>query len=244
MNELSFRKEINDIILDKTHGSSVLTEKIIDTFLKYHPADELIQWALNELNEIDPSMHAVHHLLNHIKKAKHSELFRTLEAYQEKWSKVDQHIAVDLSKQLPGKEMCILVHSHSGMVMGVLKHLKSQGFRLKIIQTKSPPGKEGIVQAKELSHFGFEVRVVADSQLPDFIHTIDTCLLGTDQYDNHYFVNKIGSGTIVKLCAREKVSVYILGDIRKKVKKAHSNSRIFERIRFDANTCLLSGSIN
>jgi translation initiation factor 2B subunit (eIF-2B alpha/beta/delta family) len=142
---------------------------------------------------------------------------------------------------MPDGPNTILTHSHSGTLIKVLKYLLNQGLTITVVQTESLPGGEGSLQAEELKQLPLRITLINDSQINEYITGVNFCLLGADQYDKAFFVNKTGSKVIVDIAFRHNVPVYVLGDTRKRVDRVPPMpGKLFERVAFRENVKLIN----
>jgi translation initiation factor 2B subunit (eIF-2B alpha/beta/delta family) len=237
----SFQHTINQTIADRTHGSTYLLRKIINVLIATKLSRDDLTWSFNQLNSIDSSMVVIHHFLKELKPAIGHEFRQQVQQYQSKWENVNIDITSNLQDYLPDKKLTILAHSHSGVIIAVLKNLLSTGYMIDVIQTESEPGGEGLLQAKAVEHLGINFIIIKDEDLANYIHQVDCCFLGVDQYDEKSFINKLGSKAIVEIAAQFNKLVFVLGDSRKMVKEIDSQvSDLFELVLLISNVQLVS----
>lgn len=236
-----FKEKIIAIKNDHSHGSTILLQEIIDVFLAKNYSDNEILWAHSELGKLDPSMVVIHHFLKKLKPSIGNDFQNHVQQYQEAWQNVNKRITKNLMGYLANDSFTILTHSHSGVVIDVLKHLLENGYSIEVFQTESQPGGEGIIQAKALRQSGIDVTIIKDESIINIIDQINYCFLGVDQYDENSFVNKKGSKTIVELAKQNKVPVFVLGDTRKKVHDIKlGNEDLFEIVSLIGNVRILA----
>lgn len=237
----TFKSRILQIRHDRTHGSSFLLKEIINAFWKQRPDPSEIQWAFDELHKIDPAMVIIHHFLKTMQPTIDSNFYRHLQAYEDTWKNVADRIADNLITHLPGTNLNVLTHSHSGMVIKVLKILNEKGYYLTVWQTESFPGGEGKTQAETLKKYKIAVSLVNDAYVDEALTQTDAVLLGVDHYDQKSFANKTGSKKIVELAGESGCPVYVLGDSRKEVDRVKVNSDgLFERMSFAGNVRMVT----
>lgn len=237
----SFQDKINQIIANRIHGSTYLLRKIINVLTATKLSHDELTWSFNQLNSIDSSMVVIHHFLKELKPAIGHEFRQQVQQYQSKWENVNIDITSNLQDYLPDKKLSILAHSHSGVIIAVLKNLLSRGYMIEVIQTTSEPGGEGLIQAKAIEQLGINVIIIKDEDLAKSIDNVDCCFLGVDQYDKKSFINKLGSKAIVEIAEQFKKPVFVLGDSRKMVEEIDSRvSDLFEVTPLISNVHLVS----
>lgn len=163
----TFQLQIQKFVNDETHGSSYLLKEIIKAFTKHQPDTDEIRWAFKELKQINPTMVIIHHFLRTLEPKIDTNFQDHLQEYINQWQDVEERIATNLARILPKKELNVLTHSHSGMIIRVLGILQECSFHLNVWQTESFPGGEGKKQAECLSNFGFNVSILSDDQVKE-----------------------------------------------------------------------------
>lgn len=240
---MSFEDRIRQIVNDREHGSSVLVNRICEQLhsLEGHPNDqERLRWAFDQLRYIDTSMVVVHHLLDSLEPHIESGFFSQLDAYEKKWKDPHRQVAENLMALEDWSDATVLLHSHSGMLIRVACAINRNVRNLKFLQTRSEPGGEGGKQCRELVAQGVDVKLVEDQELDDVAETLDGAWLGTDQYNDSHFVNKVGSRQIVRALQVHNKPVYVLGDSRKKVGRLEFSEEVFEKTPLDNGVVLIT----
>jgi translation initiation factor 2B subunit (eIF-2B alpha/beta/delta family) len=237
----SLEARIANILNDSSHGSSILLHNIIDILLKEDFTQKELLYVFSELEKIDFSMVIIHHFLKSIKPAIKNNFKKKILNYQNTWSNINHKIAKQLIHYLSDKSFTILTHSHSGVVIEIIKHLTRDGYSINVIQTQSQPGGEGVLQADELRQFGLEVFLIKDHEVNTIINNTDYCFMGVDQYDDTSFINKIGSKNIIESAENHHKPVYLLGDSRKKLENILvTENSLFEEVGLTKNTILIT----
>ncbi len=111
----------------------------------------------------------------------------------------------------------IFTYSRSSQVKEVLENLKPD----KVFITESRPKNEGTLLAEELVEDGIDVVLGIDMMLEHFIKNADCVALGSDAVFENSFVNKIGSGVVVKIARTYNKPVYVLSVPEKKIKEKY-----------------------
>mgnify|MGYP006275788799 CR=1 FL=1 len=222
-------EEIKKLTKDRTHGSSVILRRIEDLLFDREMSDPEIRSVLSKLKEIHSSMTLVHHFVGTISGQK-NQLQNTINAYFERWKEIDNKIEKRFLSLTDPVDKKIMTHSHSGMVLNLLKSLASKGFNIRVFQTLSVPGGEGRVSTGELREKGIDVLMIEDKEIPDFATKCDMAILGVDQFDDYFMVNKIHSSHIISGFSKLDRPVYALADPRKKVDRLNYANDIFEKV--------------
>ncbi len=113
------------------------------------------------------------------------------------------------------KSKNILLHSNSSSIHDVFRILKDKEIFPKIYQTVSTPAEEGKIQAKLLSDMGFDVILISENAVGNFVYDIDLALMGSDGIFNDFFINKAGTYPISLLFEQHGKSFFVLADSRK-----------------------------
>ncbi|HCW88702.1 MAG TPA: hypothetical protein DHU56_01350 [Marinobacter sp.] len=242
---MSFEEKIKKIAGDREHGSSVLVDHICQELasLERDPAyEKRLKWAFRELRKIDESMVVVHHLLDSLEPCIGPDFPDELKAYESRWRNIHRDIARHLLEKQDFTGQTVLMHSHSGMLIGVAAEVAGQAEGLHVWQTRSEPGGEGESQYQELRSRDIKAWLIEDERLPDIVARLDAAWLGVDQFNDEFFVNKLGSRRIVGLMQSVQKPVFVLGDSRKKVHQLKFSEEIFEKTPFGQNVFLITES--
>jgi len=235
------KKKINLIKNDHSHGSSILLQKIIEVFILSKYSTDEMRLAFSELRQIDTSMVVIHHFLNELEPEISRDFQAQVQQYINKWENVNYKITMNLKDYLPGNSLTILAHSHSGVIIEVVKNLMKSGYSIKVIQTESLPGGEGKIQATALRQLGLDISIIEDESIIHSMAAVDCVFLGVDQYDDDSFVNKIGSKHIVETANQFNILMFILGDTRKQVKQTKTiPGGLFEKVLIKNNVRIIT----
>lgn len=228
---MDFRQGIEQIVGDREHGSSWLVARIgslLESVKGLPEERQLLRWAMARLAGIDPSMAVVHHFIETLAPAVAGDFYGTLQGYRQRWGEVHLAISRHLLAQWSFSDAPLLLHSHSGVVIEVAAQLKLARGQLEVRQTRSMPGGEGALQARQLAERGIRVELIEDEAVDRVARLCQAALLGADQYTDDAFVNKCGSGRIVRAMASLGKPVFLLADSRKRVPSLNFTTELFE----------------
>lgn len=231
----SFENRIREIVGDRAHGSSTLAAMIVEAFRgKGNPPPDPSQvtWGLQQLRQVDPSMVVIHHLLDELEACGDHNILEALDHYDEQWRDIDRKLAGHLLRQSNWDNGRLLTHSHSGILLSVIRHLHEASPSLEVWQTISEPGGEGRLQYQALTKAGITCHLVTDEQALSEAPQMDAALFGVDQYSDREWVNKRGTANLVTAIVAAGKPVYVLGDSRKRVDRATGTGELFESIPF------------
>lgn len=234
---MAFEQRIEQIVADRQHGSSWLAAEICAAFLSLKGTGDYrqrVHWALSRLRNVDTSMAVVHHLIGSLNPIVDGDFFAGLDRYQQRWANVHLPITHVLLQSWNFSSAPILLHSHSGLVQQVIGELLRLLENLNVVQTRSMPGAEGEIQARQLREGGVPVQLIDDDQVAAFAANCQAAILGVDQFTAERFVNKVGSGLITDTLSSLGKPVFVVGDSRKRVSTLHFSSSLFEAVPFGA----------
>lgn len=235
-----FKKKIDQIVADRKSGSTLLLKRIVLAFSdnSLNPDDR--KWAFHRLHEIDESMAIIYHFLHHLEPYVDGiRFYDELNQYLIRYQNSDKNIWSNLRQLFDFQGKSLLTHSSSQQVQEVLSLIPSQA-HVKIFQTLSIPGEEGLIQLEVFEKHGLACRLIDDHLIKDILSNIDACIMGVDQFDNHQWVNKIGTGAICEQADLHRVPVFVLGNTRKKVENLHYSNLLFESVPFDDHIHLVT----
>jgi translation initiation factor 2B subunit (eIF-2B alpha/beta/delta family) len=179
MNEKHIRKKIEQIINDKTSGSTYIASKIENIF-PFIP-DTLLFSSLEQIIEAHSSMAAIINRINILclqkegrERKKKSDVSQ--KTYQRFWE-----------ENRNKKKWVTLSFSH-----GVIECFRYMSKKQNIIQGISYPDKEGVKSFNKLQKI-HNVTLVEDNMLSSEIEKSDAVILGADLITDDFIVNKTGS---------------------------------------------------
>jgi len=107
-------------------------------------------------------------------------------------------------------------YSRSGQVGECLAAASAAGLR-RVLLSEARPAMEGILFAEELENAGFEVVLTADAALPSLLPEADALVVGADAVTGEGFVNKVGTGMLLREARRLGIPTVILAVSRKRL---------------------------
>ncbi len=229
----------NKLNVDKLSGSSQLVEQLIsglNEFTRQHPPGLLIDKKMisvlllncrKQLSSFAVVQHFVSWFLSAIDKQEKFSVYdieKVIEAYQIKWSNINERIAEITIERFDFSNKSILVNSNSGAIRTFFKSLSKKNIQAKLMQTESRPLNEGRLQARAIADLGFEVSYITDAAIMLLAKDADCILCGADAVYRDCFINKTGTFNLLLAAAYVDVPVYLLCDSRKIIKKSTSES--------------------
>lgn len=220
---------LNDIIKNKTLGSSQLVNKLNQYFLfnidRKSNFTSDIKLVKKELGHFEIVNTYLKELELKIKKESKLQLVYFLRNYIEQELKRIEIIFKKIYPIIKNKNTVITL-SRSGTVLEVLKLWKQKNNSLKVIVCESRPKLEGRLMAKELAKIGIKTVLITDAMMGMLITKIDTAIIGADIIlNNGDVVNKAGSLPLALICKEYNKPLYVVSTKSKKSKKKVYNTK-------------------
>ena len=235
--QLLFEKNIEEIKKDKQSGSLTMTSKLHNAILNYvKDSEEDITMLNNNLrrnlndfrNSDTENMVLMRDFVNSFlilisdrNTGSKSKYLKFLTDFKKANDNVSRKTVRKALRKIDFKDKTIVLFSNSTTVVLLFQELASQNIYPTVIQCKSGPENEGLIQAKSLKKNGFKVKVVNDEDVVKHLKSVDFLLLGCDGYNDEVFINKRGSFFQVIKFNINKKPVYVLSDSRKYCKELH-----------------------
>lgn len=132
-------------------------------------------------------------------------------------TKLNENIdkTVDTASSLIQDGSRIFSFSHSSIVR---KSIVKAGQDKKIFTvhtTECRPVNEAVNLAKFLARYDVDVSLFTDAAMEKALESCSLALVGTDWYWDNGFVNKIGTGLVMRLCRETDIPLYVLTDSSK-----------------------------
>jgi eIF-2B alpha/beta/delta-like uncharacterized protein len=110
----------------------------------------------------------------------------------------------------------IITHSYSSTVVAALKKAFDRWGTISVITTRSSPGGSGQITAAKLHDYGIPVTFIDDAAMASYIQKADIAVIGADRIcADGQVVNGVGSYQLALAAARNKVPLYVLGELLK-----------------------------
>ena len=105
--------------------------------------------------------------------------------------------------------------SHSSIVRKSLVSAVQNGKVFFVNTTECRPVNEAVNLAKFLARYDIDVSLYTDVAMETALENCNLAFVGTDWYWDGGFVNKIGTGLIMRLCREKEIPLYVLTDSSK-----------------------------
>lgn len=106
----------------------------------------------------------------------------------------------------------IMTHSYSSTVVAALREVSSERRGIRVVVTRSGPGRTGEETARQLGGFGIPVTLIDDTTAAVHMPSVSILMLGADTVCADGVVNGIGSYQLAVVSAATRVPVYVLCD--------------------------------
>lgn len=188
--------------------------KFLKGFCKKHGFGLKFEVAAMVLERARPTPVLLHNCLEIIKKRKRMStidgLLKKLEKYTEKLAKFGSELIEDGN--------VIMIHSHSGDVLAVIKKVWKDGKRVSIIAVETDPFGQVIKTAKELSRMKVPVTLIPENAVGYFMKEVDFVVVGSDAIRVKKplgVVSKIGTKLLALAAKKEKKKFIVIGNTLK-----------------------------
>ena len=194
------------ILTNRTHGASALFHRFVQLAQGQPPG--ITQEGLRTCLETFPLMAVWTYALEHIAQG---------EDLEEVAAAMARQTQVTITRGVAALQdyLTVLTLSHSSLVRRTIIAGKE---RLgPIYCAASQPGGEGHLLAESLRQEGVKAHVLKDEKASQVIEDVDAVLLGSDQYDDEGFINKVGSRRLAERAGKLGKPVLVLAEGFKRV---------------------------
>lgn len=203
------KKGVKNIIADikslKIQGARNIAKAALNAY-DSNPSRELKK----KLLSARPTEPMLQNVLRRIEKEPKKEILQHFEDSQNKINK-------SILRIIKSGDI-IFTHCHSTNVLNALIFAKNKKKKFQVYNTETRPLFQGRKTSKELKEHKIPVTMFVDSALGVALSgeqgnkKVDKVFIGADALTDKGIVNKIGSGTIAKLCKENKIPLYIIAD--------------------------------
>ncbi len=223
---------VGEIQDDRSHGAIELARRalvILRTAAEHSQADDVERFLHEQRGVVQvlilarPSMAPIRNVANRLIKALSDRAgepdVRSLRDFMV--SKADEMIAdtrqavVRIARNtldLVADGTTIMTHSYSSTVVAALQEVSSQRRGIRVVVTRSGPGRTGEKTARQLDGFGIPVTLIDDTAAAVHLPSVNILMLGADTVCADGVVNGIGSYQLAVVSATTRVPVYVLCD--------------------------------
>ncbi len=232
-NKSLFSDMINDIVSDRISGSSAILINLLDAlYFRASESGELkkiyreVKESVKIVIDSFPDMTILKSFYEEFISNSFSDLNNLryfLSAYKKNVTTASRRIAQKAYKEIEFNNKIVLLHSNSSSVFSLFSYLQKKNINVKILQTESIPGSEGIYQADKLSELGFDVEIVSDSSTALAVNKCDMIITGADAVYEDCFVNKTGTLALAISAGILNKPFYVLAERSKFIQERKNN---------------------
>ena len=205
-NRSSSPSPFQSILINRTHGASALLHRFVQLAQDQPPG--MVQAGLRACQETFPLMAGWPYALEHIARGESLDQVAVAMARQ-------TQVTITRGVAALQDYLTVLTLSHSSLVRRTIIAGKE---RLgPIYCAASQPGGEGHLLAESLRQEGVKALVLKDEKAYQVIEDVDAVLLGSDQYDDEGFINKVGSRRLAERAGELGKPVLVLAEGFKRV---------------------------
>lgn len=223
---------VDEIREDRSHGAIELARRalvILKTTAGHSQADDVERFLHEQSGVVQililtrPAMAPIRNVANRLMKVvsdRAGELdVRSLRDFMV--SKADEMVAdtrqavVRIARNTTGlvaDDATIMTHSYSSTVMAALREVSSERRGIRVVVTRSGPGRTGDETARQLGGFGIPVTLIDDTAAAVHMPSASILMLGADTVCADGVVNGIGSYQLAVVSAATRVPFYVLCD--------------------------------
>ena len=208
----SIPDQLNQILNDKTSGSSEIVNLLNDYFLLIRNNKSGFQKSIliskSKLDHFEEVNSYLKQLKTKLKNEK--ELLKFLSSYSPLQKNKIERIFRNIYPRLKKFDRVITI-SKSRTVFEVLKHWFQKNPNIKVIVCESRPKFEGRLMAESLAKIGIKTTLVTDAMMSLFVPQVDVTIIGADTIlKNGNVINKVGSKSLSLNCKENKKPFYVV----------------------------------
>lgn len=223
---ISWHNVIEPIVSDHIHGASHLFRLFLERledWLTDREDDSTIDTGrlAHDIASVRPEMAPFHYLAHRIDRlalpagsASPSAVKKEIALAQSEMSTALNKI-VERTGEITHKIRAVMLHSHSGMVLEVVKRSCSRD--TKVFISEGRPECEGLKVAQILAEAGMTVDCFPDDARMKMLAEVEIVLLGTDWLGERDFLNKIGSRSLADGASAMNKPVFVVAEASKMV---------------------------
>jgi ribose 1,5-bisphosphate isomerase len=227
---------INEIKNDRVHGASQLARQaalVLKIAAEQSHSASVVEFLAElslvgtELMSVRPAMAPIYNMVNRLLKSvsvkaakielttiRQLTITRADKAIKDSYQAV-KRIARYGCNLITGSDI-IITHSYSSTVMDTLKAAYAKYPKIKVIATRSGPGRTGERIARELGQYGVSVTFIDDTAIGLYTATANKVMVGADRIcADGKLINGIGTYPLALAAKRAGIPFYVLGETLK-----------------------------
>jgi len=216
------KDQVQEITEDRLSGAAVLARKTLECYLTFTEVpfqkEDLIELS-EKLAQAHPDMAPLYNINHRLYKSENVR--QDSEKMLHKLIRSRDEIARKAASLIEEGDT-LFTHSWSSTVVHTIELLHQSRFPFHLIVTESQPGGEGKALAHKLEEEGVDVTLIPDSEITEGLSRSQIVFLGADRITPDYFVNKVGTLSVVHCAEKRNIPIYVLADSLKLVPRTFS----------------------
>ena len=212
---LAAHPEFLAVLSDRTHGASVLTNRLLEFLkraeLETSQAQEALQECRLQVRQAHPAIVALDNALALVleRAGKGAAVGEAAESVGRSWRKAVEGVVAQAA-ELVRRHPQVMTISHSGLVRDSLVAAKNADVAVWVGEGR--PGSEGLALARELAQAGIRCTVYADMAFAEFLPEVKLALVGADAVGDEAFINKTGTRVLLTMARKAGVKTAVAYD--------------------------------
>jgi translation initiation factor 2B subunit (eIF-2B alpha/beta/delta family) len=229
------------ILSDNHSGSSEILLSAINYIHRYLAKRSYRQQAVNHiaffldaLADAFPSMAIISNGTVKLKKIitlnKQDLIAERIDSFMHELESADNR-TIETCRALFRRKVSVVTYSNSGLVKKVLSHYRKMIKRVYL--SESRPACEGRKMAEYFNKLKIPVTFCTDMALPAYFNSADYLLIGADSVGRTHFINKTGSGALLRLAGINKVKRIVVFE---SLKRRTGAGKVVREPEYDSKT--------
>jgi translation initiation factor 2B subunit (eIF-2B alpha/beta/delta family) len=223
---MKYYPEFETLLLEQEAGATTLLLKFLNILTRYfndnssftrEEQKKKLQFFYEKVTEAHPLMaifpNLYHYIMDRFQNYDES-IPDIVQGFREKLNeKIDKTVETASSLIKDGEH--VFSYSHSSIVRKSLVRATQNGANFTVHTTECRPVNEAVNLSKFLARYDIDIVLYTDAAMEKALENCGLALVGTDWYWENGFVNKIGTGLVMRLCREKQIPLYVLTDSSK-----------------------------
>ena len=220
MKQPTARQLWSAVLDDRLHGASVLIADLLRIAAEIEDVDaaSLLSELASEVKETHPGIPALLNTVQLLQEtlAQTGNLASAAHALSTH-IEADRAKVVERARKLIVERPAVMSISYSGMVRDAVLEAKRAAAGFSFLIGEGRPRNEGLLLARELASNGVDCTVFADLAFAQFLPQVALVLVGADAVFSDSFINKTGTGVLLREARKAGKPTVLLYDFTKRV---------------------------
>jgi len=211
---MMLNKKLEDILNDRTSGSTEILQKLVNFFISY--PENLNELQIVHLKNHFGTFQIIKNFLNELQKyissKGKSEITDFLKSYLSKTENNLHSISVNALPYLEPKQKIVTISNSKTLLYVLNEYYKIQtNFEVTILESR--PMFEGRILAEELLKHGIKTNLITEAMTANAVEHSDAVIIGADNIlSNGDVINKTGSRNLAIICKYFSKPFYVIAD--------------------------------